>query len=122
MADQAIADALAALAGAIATMNANNIANNVAPPPHVAITIFFDNVSPFDLSSRAGSTAFQQAYTALDEPWDGTVNSFPAFILAVKMQSTEVRFDAPAPQGIFNITTSSVGDPGHPIIRNILTG
>jgi hypothetical protein len=121
MADQAVADALTALAGAIATMNANNLANNAARLPHVAITDFFDNVSPFDLSTRAGSTAFQQACTALDEPWDGPVDAFPAFIIAVKMRSTEVRFDAPAPQGIFSITTSSAGDPGHPVIRNILT-
>lgn len=54
----------------------------------------------FDLSSRAGSTAYLRACEKLDETWNGAVEKFPAFVLALRIRADEFNWDAPAPHGI----------------------
>lgn len=101
MADSAVlAAALTALANAVATLNTNNAAAAAAPTVRQPLLDPFDSSAPFDLSSRAGSVAFAAASAALDESWDGSVETFPSFIVTLRIRASEVKWNAVAPQGI----------------------
>jgi hypothetical protein len=88
MADAAVlAAALTALANAVATLNTNNAANAVAaaaPTVRHSLLDPFDSNDLFDLCSRAGSVAFAAASAPLDESWDGSVDTFPSFIVTLR--------------------------------------
>jgi hypothetical protein len=122
MADNAaIAAALANLAAAI-----NNMNNNAAPQqppraPHVVILDPFESDEPFDLSARVGSTAFANACAALDDPWNGNVDTFPAFIISLRIRSGEVHWDAPAPRGILTIDGHNLLTEYHSITDTEIT-
>jgi hypothetical protein len=93
-----LAAALNAIAVALANLN--------QPAPHVPAAPVLDPFSsagPFDLASRAGSTAFASACAPLDDPWDGTVETFPSFIIALRIRSSEAHWNAADPQGILTI-------------------
>jgi hypothetical protein len=98
----AIAAALANLAAAIKDMN-NNAEPQQPRAPHVVILDPFESNEPFDLSARVGSTAFANACAALDDPWNGNVDTFPAFIISLRIRLGEVHWDAPTPRGILEI-------------------
>jgi hypothetical protein len=105
-----LAAALTALVDAIANLNnanANVTANNAPPPPPAVHAILlldpFESNAPFDLSTWTGSTAFVTACAALDDPWDGTVENFPAFIISLRIGSGEVRWNSVAATGIIAI-------------------
>jgi hypothetical protein len=127
-----VAAALTLLANAITAMNANNAAstaaaNAAALSRNTPTVDFFDNNLPFDLATRAGGEAFKQACLPLDLPWDGAVDTLPAFIIALKIRTKEIRLNAAAPYGILDIevapgTTATATAPATPAItRNILT-
>jgi hypothetical protein len=101
MGDNAIlATALTAIADAIANLNNDNVAAANAPPPpptvHAIVLDPFSSNAPFDLSTRTGSLAFTTASTALDDPLDGTVEHFPAFIIYLRIRSGEVLWNSAA--------------------------
>jgi hypothetical protein len=103
MADNAaIAAAPANLVAAINNMN-NNAASQQPRAPHVVILDPFESNEPFDLSPRVGSTAFTNACAALDDPWNGNVDTFLAFIISLRIRLGEVHRDAPDPRGILEI-------------------
>jgi hypothetical protein len=114
MADAGVlAAALTALANAIATLNTNNAANAAnaaAAPPPVRQPLLdpFDSNDPFDLSSRAGSVAFAAASAPLDESWDGSVETFPSFIVTLRIRASEVKWNAAAPQGILTFNGNNL--------------
>lgn len=43
----------------------------------------------FDLSTRAASHAYTEICSPLKDEWDGHVETFPSFILALQMRATE---------------------------------
>ena len=45
---------------------------------------------PFEISSRAGSTAFQLTCASLDVTWDVDNSKFPPFLVAIKIRVTEI--------------------------------
>lgn len=94
MANQALADAITALTAALATFQQPQPINVAAANPTLDP---FDSVTPFDLTSRAGSHAFTLASAALDETWDGTIQAFPSFLLSLRARSSEVRWNAAPP-------------------------
>jgi hypothetical protein len=114
MADAGVlAAALTTLANAIATLNTNNAANAAnaaaAPPPvHQPLLDPFDSNDPFDLSSRAGSVAFAAASAPLDESWDGSVETFPSFIVTLRIRASEVKWNAADPQGILTFNDNNL--------------
>jgi hypothetical protein len=113
MADNAIlATALTALADVTANLNnANVAAANTPPPPpavHAIVLDLFSSNAPFDLSTRTGSSAFTTASAALDNPWDGTVENFPVFIISLHIRSGEVRWNSAAPTGILDINGNNL--------------
>ena len=116
MADNAaLAAALNNIANALLVLN-NNAAGGggggaAAPPAHVPILDPFAADDPFDLSSRAGSVAFAAACTALEDPWDGTVEKFPPFLINLKLRAKEMGWSR---AGVTNITTIN----GHDLFDN----
>ena len=112
MADNAaLAAAILALTNVLATIRA-------PPPPAAPVPVFdpFDSADPFDLSTRAGSTAYSTISAPLDEVWDGHVATFPSFIVALRLRGEEGKWNAAAPQGILTFPSATAG-----VTNNILT-
>ena len=110
MADNAaLAQAMAALAQAINAFAANAAAGAVvAPPPHVPVTDLYSGNDAFDLSTRTGSHAFTAISKGLDEKWDGTVETFPMFVISLQERAQEGNWSAIDPFGIIVINTHNV--------------
>jgi hypothetical protein len=100
MADANVQLTAALNAIAVALANLNQPAPHVPAPP---VLDPFSSAGPFDLASRAGSTAFASACAPLDDPWDGTVETFPSFIIALRIRSSKAHWNAADPQGILTI-------------------
>ena len=101
MADNdALAAAIIALTNVLQTIRA-------PPAPIAPKPVFdpFDSNDPFDLSTRAGSTAYTTISAPLDEIWDGHVSTFPSFIVALRLRGEEGKWNAPAPHGILSFPT-----------------
>ena len=103
----ALANAIQALTAVLQTLQANP---PVAPAAaaHANILDDFESIYPFDLGSRAGSYASAKASAPLDGTWDGTVEKPPSFIISLRVSASEVRWNAPAPQGILDINGSNL--------------
>ena len=105
--NEALAQALAALAAAITNNNAAiaTALANLQQQPHAhgpqLDPIFLDE--PLDLSSRAGNAAYVRACAKLDETWDGTVEKFPSFVISLRIRASESNWDAAPPRGILSI-------------------
>ena len=94
-------------------------------PPQPTLTAFTNN-TPFNLDSRAGATAFKQSSSPLDFEWDGSIQNFPPFMLALRSRAQEVKWGAPLPHGIltYAVPTGLPVPPGmQPVTtnRNLLT-
>ena len=103
----ALANALQALTAVLQTLQDNPTAAPAAAA-HVNILDAFESTHPFDLVSRAGSYAFAKASAPLEKTWDGTIEQFPSFIISLRVRASEVRWNAPAPQGILDINGSNL--------------
>ena len=118
MADQArIADALQAILQVLQVLQNQVPPAPPAPPPphvHVAVHELFDATTPFDLSTRSGSSAYAKASSPLTEKWDGSIDKFPNFIVALMSRASESKWDATAPHGILTYVITGVN-------KNILT-
>ena len=114
--NDALARALAQLATALNNFNPAAMPAAPAAPAAPLLNPFSSN-QPFDLSTRSGLQAFTQASAALDDLWDGTVDKFPSFVIALRVCSREVRWNAPAPQGILQINGQSILDSYHNITK-----
>lgn len=110
MADQALADAITALTAALANLqHPQPPAPPNAPQQNVAALLDpFDSDQPFDLTSRSGSQAFTTASAPLDETWDGTIQTFPSFLISLRVRASEVKWDAPPPCGILTYTIHGI--------------
>jgi len=79
----------------------------VAIPAHVPLLDPFASPNAFDLSSRAGSSAFHTASAPLSNTWDGDVDSFPPFVIALKLRAREMHWTAAPPTGVSTITDAA---------------
>ena len=96
MADQlALTQAITALTNAIAFLQ--------PPPQPAAVYDPFASDVPFNLSTRLGSQAYSDISSPLDEVWDGSVNTFPSFMVALTIRAKEGKWDAAAPHGILEV-------------------
>ena len=91
----AIAAALQALATAVAALR-------TAVAPKKCHDPFATN-DPFDLNARSGSNAYNTISSPLDQLWDGAVESFPSFLVAVRVRAKQGKWNATAPEGISTI-------------------
>jgi hypothetical protein len=112
MADQQLATAMANIAAALQALQQQQ---GVVRPPAAPVLQHYDAATPFDLSSRSGSSAYEKACSALPDKWDGSVEKLPNFIIALMTRASESKWDAPAPNGILAFT---VGGASH----NLFTG
>ena len=112
----ALATAIQALAEAIARMQAR-------PSTTTATAIFdpFAEDTPFDLSSRAGVQAFSEACAKLDNEWDGSVHTFPSFLVSLRLRANEAKWDAPNPHGILEIGGKDILHEYHSISETDIT-
>jgi hypothetical protein len=100
-AQQNLANALTALTAVLAGMGPAAGAGGAAVPGHAAMTTDpFLSADAFDLSTRAGSNAYITASAPLDVIWDGTIEKFPSFLIALRIRASETNWGAAAPQGI----------------------
>jgi hypothetical protein len=135
----AVTQALAALAAALTNINTtnptlatNNAATNailtaltnqiaaqqVAPAvataavaattPTTRLDPIFQNAA-LDLSSPTGAAAYVSACAKLEQTWDGSVDKFPHFVLALTHRARESNWAAIAPHGILLI--QDITDP-----------
>ena len=124
---QALATAMADIATALQQLQQLQAANVAAAPPQVApaaeggsgggsvIHALFDDSTPFNMASRAGSTAMQDASAILDDTWDGTVSAMPAFITSLKKRSQMAKWNAPDPN---RILTYSINNVDHSLLSD----
>ena len=94
-----LAQALSALATAVTQLNAFT-AGGGGGGGAPSLLDPFDASTPFDLSSRAGSTAYATASAALDKTWDGMPDTLPSFVVCLRICAAEVKWDATIPHGI----------------------
>ena len=79
--DQArLANAITTLAGAVSAMTPPS-----NPPVRPIVLDPFTERYHFDLSTRSGSAACELLSKPLDDPWDGIVDTFPVFIIALRL-------------------------------------
>jgi hypothetical protein len=95
--------ALAAALNAIAVALTNCNQQQAVAPAHPPVLDPFSSTAPLDLSLRVGSTAFALVCAPLDDPWDGTADTLPSFIISLRIRSSEVQWNALAPQRILTI-------------------
>jgi len=85
----------------------------VAVPREPVLDLFLSD-GIFDISTRSGSSAFETASKPLDVKWNGDSDSFPAFLVALQLRSSEVGWNRFAP------VTADNPDPT-PTASNIIT-
>ena len=66
----AIATALASLAQVIYDINTHATSTATTPTTRTPLLDNYNPATPFELSSRSGSTAYADACTPLSEPWE----------------------------------------------------
>ena len=92
-----------------------------APPPTpAAVSDTFDLNKHFDLSTRAGSSAYTTISASLDNLKDGNVSTFPSFIVELCLRAEEGKWNTAAPQVILEIDTTFAGAVVS-VTKNILT-
>lgn len=108
----AAATAQAELTAAILALTQYLQAQPAPPVPtaHVPLLDPFASPNAFDLSSRAGSSAFHTASAALSNTWDGDVDSFPPFVIALKLRAREMHWTAAPPTGVSTIANHNLFD------------
>ena len=117
---QATAQAFTDIAAALQLLQAaaagarGPAAQNPQVAAHTPLLDLFDEATPFDMSSRAGSTAMTIASAALGEKWDGTVTKLPTFLLSLKQRAQDVKWNGAAPHGILTFADNTGTD------RNLL--
>ena len=102
MADPALTTALTNITAILSLLQQQQAAAPVAAPTvaPTAVLTLFDDGTPFDMSSRSGSTAMSLASSPLSSPWDGSVLKLPSFLASLKKRAHEAKWYAPAPFGI----------------------
>ena len=93
--NNAIAAALQALATAVAALRPAVAPAKVHDP--------FATNDPFDLDTRSGSSAYSTISSPLDQLWDGAVESFPSFLVALRIRAKQGKWNATGPEGILTI-------------------
>ena len=72
------------------------------------------------ISSRSGSTSYNVASSPLDQMWDGTVSTFPSFVVSSRLRANEGKWNTSAPQGILKINGKDILTNYHSIIFFLL--
>ena len=104
----------AALAAAITALT-NAIALIRPPAPTAEVFDPFKADQPYNLASRSGFQAYTDMSSPLEEMWDGTVATFPSFVVALRLRAEEGNWNAASPHGILTIDKKDVLKEYHSI-------
>ena len=110
--DAALAAAINALAGAVANFNRQGNNNN---NPHQPVHDLFQANDAFDLSTRSGMQAFEEISKPLIDKWDGSIATFPTFIINLKLRANKGRWNATGDTGITRINNNEIFTAYHSI-------
>ena len=99
--NNALATALQNVADTLALMQ---LAPAAPAAGHLPILHLFDDATPFDMASRAGSSAMTTASSPLSDLWDGSIDKLPAFLTSLKKRARQAKWNAIAPHGILQYT------------------
>ena len=91
------------------TSLANGVNSLTLNQTNIVVLDPFTGGNPFDLSTRSVSAAYKLLSKPLDEPWNSTVETFPAFIIALRLRAGKGKWNAMR------------GTPPSPIASNIIT-
>ena len=76
---------------AFLTTALNNLATGITAVGgggvHIPIHDLFGSNSAFDLTTRVGTEALQEARSPITPKWDGTVKEFPTFVVNIELCS-----------------------------------
>ena len=115
---EALTQALTNFTTAIAALAPPAGGGGAPPPPaaaHVPIHDLYLSPNAFDLSTRAGLDALKEISKPLDCIWDGTGQTFPAFLVAIKLRANEGHWNATGATGIFDVNGKDLIDEYHSI-------
>ena len=112
--DQArLVNVITAFAGAVSAMT---------PPsnPHVRPIVLdpFTGGLHFDLSTQSGSAAYKLLSKPLDDPWNGTVDTLPTFIVAPRLRASKGKWNAMRPNGTTPTPSNIQTIKGHHILTD----
>ena len=113
MADAAATNAAALTAAIMALTNAIALIRTPVPAPQVYDPFQVD--VPYNLASRLGSQAYADVSAPLDDIWDGKVNTFPSFVVALSLRAEEDKWNAASPNGILDINGENMLTEYHSI-------
>ena len=105
------AAAIQALTTVITTIN--------APPPPTYEP--FAPTQPFNVATRAGSQAYTNASSPLDELWDGEISTFPSFLVSLRIHANDSNWNAVDPHGIMKIAGKNILTDYHTITTAKIT-
>ena len=103
----ALATAIQALTAMLTTMQ--------NPPARTVVLDPFKADEPFDLSTRQGSQVYNDSSALLDETWDGSVATFPSFIVSLQLRASEANWNAAAPHGILTVDDKDILNEYHSV-------
>ena len=101
--NETLAQALQALATAI-----QRLQPQPAAVTHPVILDPFSSNNAFDLGTRSGSAAYEKISSPLDVLWDGAVETFPSFVVALRIRARKGKWDAPGNTGILTVDAKNV--------------
>ena len=81
--------------------------------PAAPLLHLFNSDQLFDLSTHASSSAFHQACKALDIKWNGSVNTFPAFVTSLRLKAREVGWNRAGATNIMLVNGRHILDNYH---------
>ena len=108
-----LANAITALAGAVSTMTPPS-----NPPVRPIVLDPFTGGYLFDLSTRSGSAAYELLSKPLDDPWDSTVDTFPVFIIALRLRASKGKWNAIRPNDTTPVPSNILTIKGHHILTD----
>ena len=99
----------------------NMIALIRAPEALQAIYDPYVEDQPFNLATYLGENAFPDMSEGLKDSWDGTVASFPSFVLKLRLRVTKGKWNNAAPRGGLTINAYNLLTDYHSIIDAQIT-
>jgi len=109
----AIAAALQALAAAVAALQPVATSRKIYNP--------FESNDPVDLSTRSRSSAYDKISSPLDNVWSSDVDTFPSFVVSLKIRAKEGKWDATGDTGIIRIVGKDLLTNYHSITDSEIT-
>ena len=99
-----------ALTAAITTLTnvVTRMVSSTPATPRTPVHDLYSSPEPFILSTRSGIQVFEKISQPLSEVWDGTIASFPVFVINLRLRANKGKWNALKPQGIDKINDQDI--------------